>query len=78
MSELLRYNRIYRIYSKYWDILAPFHNCLFVYLLMCFKTARGVANSVDTDQRLRSAASDQCLHFATPLAVLKHNVWPTT
>ena len=33
-----------------------------VYIVLCLKTAVQVANSVDSDQMLHSAASDQGLH----------------
>ena len=49
------------IYSKYSDILTPYHTysevgtSSFYYLLMCFKTVGRVANIVNRDQTPRSA-----------------------
>ena len=58
----------YRIYPKYLDTLTPYHICSKIwtrtiyYPILCLKIAGWVANSVDPDEMLHSAASHLGLH----------------
>ena len=67
---MVSYYLSYLIYAKYWDTLSTYNSCLTIFEIVHSSTPLdvskillyGMANSVDPDQMLHSAASDLGLH----------------